>query len=103
MARWVWSHSRSRFGNFRWAFTWSSKALSPLPSPPFTADLSAWTTVPRSLWPLFGKLSRLDPAVLGARLRPGSNAVTGGGNKMGVTGGLVYHEPTLPESSGHED
>src|SRR5205085_2323034 len=60
MARSVWSHSRSRFGNFRWAFIWSSKALGPLPLPPFTADLPPWTPVPWPLWRPLGKVSRLD-------------------------------------------
>src|SRR5947208_6630749 len=102
MARLLWSHSRSQSGNFRWAFIWSSKASGPPPSPPFTTDLLQWTTVPWSLWRLLAKVFRLDATERGARLRPGSNAVTSGDNKMGVTG-LVSHEPTLPESSGHED
>src|SRR5437868_2718375 len=98
MARLLRCHSRSQSGNSRWAFIWSSKASGPLPSPPFTAELSEWTTGPWSLWPLFGKVSRLDPTVLGARLRPGSYAFSlvtvsaGEAAKGGVMGRRIKPE-----------
>src|SRR3989442_10115790 len=66
------SQSRSLYGSFPWAFIWSSKALSPRPSPPFTTDPSQRTTVP---WQLSGRGSAstwrsLEPGVGRAPIRP---------------------------------